>query len=126
MKRPTINPLVLYGGLAVGAYFLLRFAAPKVLEAINPLSTENIFYKGASAVTSAITGQDSPLGIQLWEWWNPEAVALEKVAVGAPVEFSEGMALWRSATGGVVPPYPTDEEAMRAWAAVQKIEVAPR
>lgn len=81
-----------FGGLGLAIALGVRYAwskaataAPGALQAVgnavNPLSTENLAYKGASAVTTAITGDDRPLGVQLFEWINPGTVLKEKQAL---------------------------------------------
>lgn len=58
----------------VAAYLIKKQAAAAVSAvgtAINPISPENVAYKGTSAVTSAITGQDVPLGVQIFDWLHP-------------------------------------------------------
>lgn len=55
--------------------------AAEVGQAINPLSDQNIAYRGATAATAAVTGDDRPLGVQMWEWFNPAAVQREREAI---------------------------------------------
>ena len=60
----------------VSAYLIKKQAAaalPAAGTAINPVSPENIFYKGTSAVTGAVTGQQVPLGTQIYDWLHPGA-----------------------------------------------------
>jgi len=61
------------GGDVVGA-------AKKVITTdLNPLSTENLAYKAVNTVTGG--DEAKPLGVRMWEWWNPEKVAAEVAAV---------------------------------------------
>jgi len=61
----------------IAAYLLKKQAVAAVTtaaQAINPVSPENIFYQGTSAVTSAITkpGEPTvPLGVQIYDWLHP-------------------------------------------------------
>jgi len=129
--------LALYGGLAVGALLygpaLLRWLAGQVgdvgaaaLEKINPLSQTNVFYEAATAVTSKITQDDRPLGVQIWEWLNPEEVAKEAAMTGqvivipTPVEIDAALfKQWSVETGGVLLPGQTQEQAIREWFAAK-------
>lgn len=94
-------------------------------DAINPLSQTNIFYKAASEVATKITGDDRPLGVQLWEWLNPSAVELEQRAIygvpapPAPVISDAVFQAWYAATGGFVPAGQNQTDAIVAWLAVQ-------
>ena len=47
--------------------------AQEVGTAINPVSDQNIFYQGASAVANAVTNntESLPLGSQIYDWINP-------------------------------------------------------
>ena len=61
--------------LGIGAYLARRQVvqtAQAVGSAINPVSSENIFYKGASAVTNAIANdtQEVPLGTRIYDFFN--------------------------------------------------------
>ena len=88
--------VLLFGGLAVGAFVAIRRAAdnlsgslPGIINsaqaignAVNPTSPENLAYRGASAAVSLATGDDVPLGVKIWEWINPGTVKAENVAIG--------------------------------------------
>lgn len=97
--------LFVVGALAVvtvGAIWLSKKAVAGVAsvgEAINPVSDQNIAYKAVNAVTGAITGDSStPVGVKLWEWFNPGAVAAENaVTASDPIA---GIVLANN-TGGV-------------------------
>ena len=63
---------------AVGLVVLYVFkkqaaaAASAVGAAINPISPQNIFYQGTSAVTGAVTGQaNTSFGSEIYDWFNP-------------------------------------------------------
>lgn len=69
------------GVVAVVAYFILRNDVLKVKnaavdtiksagEAINPVSEQNIFYRGAGAIVDGVSsdGQKKPLGIRIYDW----------------------------------------------------------
>lgn len=118
-------------GLAAGValYLILRKlaeagseAAQAVLEKISPLSETNIFYTTAGAAVEQVTGDERPLGVQLWEWWNPEALKAEEAAIyGPPPEperaTDEDFEAWLQATGGVLKPGETQQQAISAWIA---------
>lgn len=81
-----------FGGLAVAAFVLIQKGAAKLgavlpgsaaalADAVNPTKDTNLAYRGASAAATAVTGDDRPLGVQLWEWVNPGTVQAEKVAL---------------------------------------------
>jgi hypothetical protein len=46
-------------------------AVSTVAQAVNPVNPENIFYTGASSLTSAVTGNQTSLGSQIYDWLNP-------------------------------------------------------
>jgi hypothetical protein len=80
--------VAVFGGLAVGAFLALRVVAQKaaavlpgsaqaIADAVNPTKDTNLAYQAANAVTKAITSDDRPLGVQLWEWMNPGTVTKE-------------------------------------------------
>lgn len=62
MKLDKLDKKFIYGGLAaVAALYLLKKSADKtkeavkeVGEAINPISRENIFYRGSNALMGAV------------------------------------------------------------------------
>ena len=73
-----MNRLALFAVGAVGAFLLLKVyevvkagatnTASSVLDAINPLNQENIFYSGVNAVGANITGnKDFSLGVLIYE-----------------------------------------------------------
>jgi hypothetical protein len=58
------------GGVAV--YLITKHLLPKVGEAVNPLSDQNLAYKGTNAVGAALTGDPSwSLGSWLYDRFNP-------------------------------------------------------
>lgn len=68
----AVLALGLVGAIAV--YFLKKQATAAmsaVGQAINPVSSSNIAYQGASALTSAVTGSNESLGAQIYDWFNP-------------------------------------------------------
>lgn len=80
--------VAVFSGLAVGAFVALRLVGQKVAaalpgsaqalaDAVNPTKDTNLAYKAANAVTTAITSDDRPLGVQMWEWLNPGTVTKE-------------------------------------------------
>jgi hypothetical protein len=62
--------------IGVGAYLAKKqvtAAAEAVGTAVNPVSSENIFYKAASSVADALSEdqQPMPLGSRIYNWFNP-------------------------------------------------------
>lgn len=96
MSKITSTQITLGLGIVVlgAAYFIGKKAlsaagntAASVGQALNPTSTENIFYKGTSGLVNAVAadGRDAPLGVRIWEWLNPDKVAAER-ALTQPVQ----------------------------------------
>lgn len=90
-KAGAYAALVVVGAFVV--YFLGRRvvadvgqAAAAVGEAVNPVSDQNIFYRGVNAVGEAITGaKDFSLGTAIYDWLNPPARTLpDKFPAGTP------------------------------------------
>jgi len=134
LKRENLPTVLIgIGALWIFGPTLLRWIAGGIgdvgaaaLNKINPLSQTNVFYEAASAVTSKITQDDRPLGIQLWEWLNPEEVAKEAAMTGVaiviptPVEIDAALfKQWNMETGGVLRPGQTQEQAIREWFAAK-------
>lgn len=65
---------LLLGGGALAVYFVAKKigeAGSAAAEAVNPVSTQNIFYRGAGAVTGALTGeQNVSLGSKIADWFK--------------------------------------------------------
>lgn len=80
MKAETVLVLA---GIAGAAYLVYR--ARNIGDALNPASSENIAYQGASSVASTISGQPVTFGGWLWELLHPGQVAQE-AALAAPIE----------------------------------------
>ena len=69
----TKNLLIIIGAGALTAWYLKKKAIEivgQVVDAVNPVSTENIFYKGAAELTGVFTGSNEPLGLQIYDWMN--------------------------------------------------------
>ncbi len=56
-------------------------SAEAVVSAFNPASPDNLAYRGVTAITEKITGDDRPFGVQLFEWMNPGVVKAEIQAI---------------------------------------------
>lgn len=77
MKQSTAFLLAAAGGMF--AYLVARDALPKIGQAVDITSPENVAYKGTTKVVRAVTGDEhATLGTKLWEWLNPAAVQKEK------------------------------------------------
>jgi hypothetical protein len=87
--------LVLGGALALGvAYtaYKVHQNKSKLAEAINPLSANNLVYRGVNSVGEAITGDSNfSLGVWAWEVLNPGKVAEERRALNTNPERSQGL-----------------------------------
>lgn len=57
-KNPAV-PLLLVGGLVAAVLYAKR---KEIAKAFNPVSDQNLAYKGASAVAGALTGREGSLG----------------------------------------------------------------
>lgn len=78
------HKVILAGGLvAIVIYFIIRNDALKagnvVIDAVertgvalNPLSNENIFYRGVGAIVDSVSsdGEKKPLGSRIYDWLN--------------------------------------------------------
>ncbi len=65
-------------------------AAAAVGEAVNPLSQNNIIYRGVNGAGQVITSEpDFSLGVWAWELLNPAQAAAERGVV-APVNLNPG------------------------------------
>lgn len=56
-----------------GAYLVTRWSA----GALNPVSTDNVIYKGTNAVGDAVNGGgegDFNLGVSIYNWLNDDSV----------------------------------------------------
>lgn len=99
MKSETLLGFAKLAGFAVAGFVAYKVVS-KVIDSgatitqavtdtiktdLNPASPENVVYKAVSAVgnTVASDGVDSPWGVRLWEFANPEKVSMEK-ALTAP------------------------------------------
>lgn len=51
--------IVIGAGVALGLYLFAKHEAGKALNAINPVSNENIFNSGANAIVDATSNYDS-------------------------------------------------------------------
>jgi hypothetical protein len=81
--------LIALGGLYIASR-QARQAAAAVGAAVNPLSTENVFYAGTGAVVGAIVAPNTPaqdfsLGAWFWELTHPGQVRAEEAAVRASI-----------------------------------------
>jgi hypothetical protein len=98
MKNTQLAIVVGIGAIAA-AYLITKGTkaaaevAGNVAHAVNPLNRENVFYKGVSGVVDAVAsdGQSIPLGVRIWEWFNPEKVASEKAMLAPSVYNSTTM-----------------------------------
>ena len=65
---------------AVGGFFAWKFGKKLLTEKLNPASTNNVVYNDIiGGAGRAVTGDEHwSLGVQLWEWLNPDAVEAEK------------------------------------------------
>lgn len=74
----TKTQIILTGGaLVFGVFLVLRSdvkkAAVAAAEAINPVSNQNVIYKGVSGVVGAVTGDSSTsLGSKIYDWLHPD------------------------------------------------------
>jgi hypothetical protein len=56
----------------------LYYKRKTIVESVNPLSRNNVAYKSVNAVGEVLTGDDDfSLGVKIWEWMNPQAMARE-------------------------------------------------
>lgn len=70
----TAVAVVIAAGLA-----FLYFKREAIAEAVNPVSRNNLAYKGVNAVGEAVTGDEHwTLGGYMFELLNPQAVAREQ------------------------------------------------
>lgn len=72
----TDKQFYIAGGVLLGGVVLLAWAGKKAteatLEAVNPVSHDNIFNKGVNSVTQALTGDpNATLGTKIYEWLHP-------------------------------------------------------
>lgn len=128
--RIEAGAVLLIGGAAVAAVAIwkARAAAGAVAEAVNPLSDQNLAYRGASAVVEAVTGRKGEtLGTALHKAFNPAppagALSDEFRLVGAvPVHRSAGLTgvRWRVFVGGRWIDGPTPTAA--AWNAARPLQ----
>lgn len=65
---------------AGAAFWAVRRGRQALAEDLNPTSSNNLAYRGASAVGDAIAndGQERALGARIWEWLNPGQAAAER------------------------------------------------
>lgn len=68
---------------AVAGYVVWKFGKKLITEELNPLSDQNVVYDNViGGVGRAVSGDEHwSLGVQLWEWLNPDAVAAEQGTV---------------------------------------------
>ncbi len=98
---PSLNVTPTFGGVAavvlVGAIAALGVTlyakrkaigegAEKLADAVNPTSANNVAYRAVTKLTEAVTGDDRPFGVQLWEWLHPAQVEAERRALGPTLE----------------------------------------
>lgn len=72
-------------GAGAAAIYFARRTLGQVASAVNPLNSNNVFSSAVNDVGAQIAGQPAgswSLGSSLFEWWNPQAVAAEKAAIG--------------------------------------------
>ncbi len=76
---PASLDALLFAGVlvSVGVAVLYLYAKRAAIgAAVNPLAGTNLAYRGAGALTSAITGDTvNSLGTKLAEWFSPSARA---------------------------------------------------
>lgn len=90
MKTSTVVAVVAASAAVLGVLYVVTRgagaavdAAKSAANAINPLNNENVFYGAASAIGDKLgDGPNRPLGVRLFEWLNPSAVAAENAALG--------------------------------------------
>jgi len=63
--------VIAVGGVLLLFAYLAKKQAAAVAQSVNPVSDQNVFYKGAGAVTGAVTGSQLPLGTQIYDWLHP-------------------------------------------------------
>jgi hypothetical protein len=64
-------------------------AAPTVGKALNPLSSDNLAYSGATAATQYVTGDPyTTFGAKLFEALHPATVAAEKAALADSAPYN--------------------------------------
>lgn len=80
MKLATDTKLVIAGGLvavvalwyaskkAGQAFDVVAGAADEVLTAVNPVSDQNLAYRGVNALGSVAAGRDWNLGEEIYNW----------------------------------------------------------
>jgi hypothetical protein len=97
---------VLYGlagavALGAGAYAARRVgqSASAIGGAINPLSDQNVAYRGANAVVSNVTGRDETVGGWLYDWTHPPVFVPTVPQLGAPISANPPL-MTGGATGG--------------------------
>ncbi len=73
--QDTAAQLVLLGGVGIAVFFLVkRFGAQigqavgDAAQAINPINADNVFARGADAVTSTLADTDTSIGSLLFDW----------------------------------------------------------
>jgi hypothetical protein len=63
-------------------YWFTKREAVKAAEAVNPVSTDNVIYKGISSVTDVLddgaSNESSSFGSWLFGVFNPEQAAIER------------------------------------------------
>lgn len=74
MIKLDAKAVLAVGAVALVAVYLARRqvieVAKNVGAAVNPVSRENVFYKGTNAVVNALAGdgEDASLGTRLYDW----------------------------------------------------------
>lgn len=49
-----------------------RDSAGSVVDAVNPINPDNVFYRGANSVLQIFTGDQGTLGTKIYDWFHPE------------------------------------------------------
>ena len=89
-KQFYIAGTVLLGGVILLGYATKK-ATEKTLEAVNPVSHDNIFNRGVNAVTQSLTGDpNATLGTKIYEWLNPEEGVAETYKTPDGDQFTKG------------------------------------
>lgn len=97
MKITDRQLLIVLGALAALGYFAYRTgkrAVNETLNAVNPVSDDNLAYRGVNAIGGVLTqDEEFNLGRWLWEITNPEAAERLRAARAGTDQVGTGVLL---------------------------------